>query len=151
MQEVPAMSSDSNRQNESKRTAWIHIRLTPTEAAKINERFRKTPYKDLSTYLRKVLLGKPVTVVARNRSLDEFIQEMILLKNELSAIGNNLNQIAKKINAYATTPSMKLLMQSYQLVKEKVDTKITGIRNKLNQFSDKWLLESSAEEASKEP
>jgi len=145
------MSGNNNRQKESKRTAWIHIRLTPAEAAKINERFRKTPYKDLSTYLRKVLLGKPVTVVARNRSLDEFIQEMILLKNELSSIGNNLNQIAKKINAYATTPSMKLLMQSYQVVKENVDTKITGIKNKLNQFSDKWLQESSAEEASKEP
>ncbi|MNI56287.1 hypothetical protein D3C73_1112800 [compost metagenome] len=90
------MSSDSNGQKQSKRTAWIHIRLTPAEAAKINERFRKTPYKDLSTYLRKVLLCKPVTVVARNRSLDEFIQEMILLKNELSAIGNNLIRLPKR-------------------------------------------------------
>lgn len=144
------MSSENNNQKDSKRTAWIHIRLTPAEARKINERFRKTAYKDLSTYLRKVILGKPVTVIARNRSLDDFIQEMILLKNELSAIGNNLNQIAKKINTYQAAPSMKLLMQSYQMVKENVDTKITGIKIKLNQFSDKWLQESSAVEASKE-
>lgn len=63
------MSEENIGQKESKRTSWVHIRLTPAEASNINARFRKTPYKDLSTYLRKVLLGKPVTVVARNRSL----------------------------------------------------------------------------------
>ncbi|SDD67329.1 plasmid mobilization protein [Pedobacter soli] len=144
------MKGKNNKQKDSRRTAWIHIRLTPAEASKINERFRKTPYKDLSTYLRNVLLNKPVTTIARNRSFDDFIQEMILLRNELSAIGSNLNQMAKKMNSYATTPSVKLLMESYKLVKENVDTKIDGIKTRLNQFSDKWLQESSVVEASKE-
>lgn len=144
------MNGKNTRRNEPKRTKWIHIRLTSTEANKINEKFRKTAYKDLSSYIRKILLNKPVTVVTRNQSFDQFIQEMILLKNELSAIGSNLNQITKKINSYATTPGTKLLMEGYRLVKDNVDTKITGIRNKLNQFSDIWLQESSADGASGE-
>lgn len=144
------MSGKNTRRNDPKRTEWIHIRLTPAEASKINERFRKTAYKDLSSYIRKVLLCKPVTIVIRNQSFDQFIQEMILLKNELSAIGNNLNQIARKINSYAATPSLKLLMESYRLMKDSVDTKITGIKIKLNQFSDSWLQGSSADEVSGE-
>ena len=144
------MNGKNTRNSEPKRTQWMHIRLTPAEAKKINERFRKTTNKDLSSFIRKVLMDKPITVITRNQSFDQFIQEMILLKNELSAIGSNLNQIAKKINNPATTPSVKLLMESYRLVKESVDTKITGIKIKLNQFSDTWLQESSAEEASEE-
>ncbi|MCX2492998.1 plasmid mobilization relaxosome protein MobC [Pedobacter sp. PF22-3] len=144
------MIGKNTRRNEPKRTEWLHIRLTQTEASKINDRFRKTACKDLSSYLRKIILEKPVTVITRNQSFDEFIQEMILLKNELSAIGSNLNQIAKKINSYATTPGSKLLMESYRLVKDIVDTKITEIKNKLNQFSDTWLQGSSADEASGE-
>jgi hypothetical protein len=144
------MNGKNTKTNEPKRTEWIHIRLTPSEASKINERFRKTPYKDLSSYIRKILLNKPVTVVMRNESFDQFIQEMILLKNELSAIGSNLNQIAKKINSYAATPSIKLLMESYRLVKESVDIKLGTIKNKLNQFSNSWLQGSSADEASGE-
>ncbi|SMD01200.1 plasmid mobilization protein [Pedobacter nyackensis] len=144
------MNSKNARSSEQKRTQWMHIRLTPAEAKRINERFRKTTNKDLSSFIRKVLMDKPVTVITRNQSFDQFIQEMILLKNELSAIGSNLNQITKKINSHATTPSVKLLMENYRLVKENVDTKIAGIKNKLNQFSDTWLQESSAEEASEE-
>lgn len=136
--------------NQQKRTEWIHIRLTPSELSKINERFRKTPYRDLSTYLRKILMAKPVTLNTRNQSLDEFIQEMILLRNELSATGSNLNQIAKRINSHATTPSVKLMMDGYRLVKDDVEQKITAIKDKLNQFSELWLQESSAEKASEE-
>ncbi|ETZ20142.1 plasmid mobilization relaxosome protein MobC [Pedobacter sp. V48] len=144
------MSSKNTRRNAPKRTEWIHIRLTTMESRKINERFRKTAYKDLSSYIRKILMDKPITVVIRNQSFDQFIQEMILLKNELSAIGSNLNQIARKINSYVTTPSLKLLMESCRLVKESVDTKTRDIKIKLNQFSDSWLQGSSADDVSGE-
>lgn len=144
------MNDKNIRSTDPKRTLWMHIRLTPAEAKKINEKFRKTTSKDLSSYIRKILLEKPIIVITRNQSFDQFIQEMILLKNEISAIGSNLNQIAKKINSHATTPSLRFLMESYRLIKESVDTKIAGIKNKLNQVSDTWLQESSAEEVSEE-
>ena len=45
-----------------------------------------------------------------------------MLKNELSAIGNNLNQIAEKMNSYTSMPGAKLMMKGYRLVKTDVDT-----------------------------
>ena len=144
------MEGKNINKKEVKRTEWIHVRMTPDELGKVNERYRKTPYRDLSTYLRKILLEKPIKVNSRNASFDQFITEMILLKNELSAIGNNLNQIAKKINSYAHAPGVKLMADGFRLVKEGVDTKISEIKTKLNQISDQWLQESSAEKASGE-
>lgn len=144
------MDGKNTRRDELKRTEWLHIRLTPEEAKKIGEKYRKTTYRDLSTYLRKLILEKPITTVSRNKSFDEFIEEMVLLKNELSAIGNNLNQIAKKINSYAAAPGTKLMMEGYRLVKTDVEAKIGEIKNKLNQISDKWLQGSQADGASGE-
>ena len=47
----------------------------------------------------KLCLQKPVTVKYRNQSADDFLQAMLELKKELSAIGNNYNQAVHKICA----------------------------------------------------
>jgi hypothetical protein len=130
------MESIKNINKSDKRTAWMHIRLTPKEADKLHQQYKKTTSKDLSSYIRKVLLGKPITVFTRNQSLDEFVQEMILLKNELSAIGSNANQQAKKMNSYASTPSLKIIMEGFHLLRDKVDGKITEIRGRQKLFNN---------------
>jgi len=130
-----------NNNTENKRTLWIHIRLTPAESEKINTWYRKTTCRDLSSYARKVLLNKPVTVLNRNASFDHFIRETILLRNELNAIGSNLNQMAKKINSYATEPGNTLITQSFLMTKNKVEIKISEIKDHLNTIAAQWLQE----------
>ncbi len=39
-----------------------------------------------SEYARRLLLGKPVTVVYRNRSLDDFIEEAVRIRKALKAV-----------------------------------------------------------------
>ena len=60
--------------------------------------FSKTTCRKLSEYARNVLLQKPVIIKFRNQSADDFLDEMILLKNELNAIGNNYNQSVKRLH-----------------------------------------------------
>ena len=66
------------------------------EYSKINKKFSNSTCRKLSEYARRVLLDKVITVSQRNQSLDDFMTEMIRLRNGLNAIGNNLNQSAKK-------------------------------------------------------
>ena len=73
------------------RTQWLHLRLKPEVYSKIQEKFKKTTCRELSEYARKVLLDKPVTTTYRNRSLDDFMEEMIRLRMDLNAIANNFN------------------------------------------------------------
>jgi hypothetical protein len=49
--------------------------------------------KSLSEFIRRVLFEKPVTMYQRNKSLDEFMAEMMLLRNELNGLGNNFKGI----------------------------------------------------------
>ena len=80
------------------RTKWLHLRLTPDEYQKIVAAFSKSTCRKLSDYARKNLLQKPIVNKYRNESLDDFMTEMIRLRGELNAIGNNFNQAVKKLH-----------------------------------------------------
>jgi len=74
------------------RSKWLKIRLKPSEQQTLNRRYQKTTFQNLSEYGRAMILGEPVTVLHRDRSMDEVLEELALLRRELNAIGNNLNQ-----------------------------------------------------------
>ena len=80
------------------RYKWLHIRLKEDEHTRINNKFSKSTCRKLSEYARRVLLDKVVTVNQRNQSLDDFMTEMIKLRNELNSIGNSFNETVKKLH-----------------------------------------------------
>ena len=70
------------------KTETLHIRVKPEE----RERLKTTAGAGrLSVWCRKVLLNE----LAGGASIAE---ELLALRRELSAIGNNLNQIARRLN-----------------------------------------------------
>jgi len=76
-------------------TRKVTVRFKLAEYNKVHTAFKQTTKRKLSGYIWDVLLDKPVTVYARSKSLDEQVQELVLLRNELSAIGNNFNRAVK--------------------------------------------------------
>lgn len=72
-----------------KREARFVVRLTDKEMAKLNELVALTPLSR-EKYVRTVLLG----TVPKTRPT----RENFTVISQLSAIGNNINQIAKKAN-----------------------------------------------------
>lgn len=118
---------------------WLHIRLKEEDYNKIKSRFSKSTCRKLSDYARRVLLDKVITINQRNQSLDDFMTEMIKLRNELNAIGNNVNQSVKKLHTLSQLPDFKswlLLNENNQKI---LLEKVEEIKLKINQFSDKWL------------
>jgi hypothetical protein len=87
--------SDECRKNN--RSRLLQVRLTAKELEKIHTNFSQSACRKLSDYIRKVLLDKPITVNQRNQSPDDFMAELIVLRNELNAIGNNFNQAVKRL------------------------------------------------------
>ena len=53
------------------------------------------------------MLAKPITIKYRNASADAFLTEMIGLKNELSAVGNNFNQMVKRLHTLSDSQEVK--------------------------------------------
>jgi hypothetical protein len=128
------MSEQSN-----KRTEWLHIRLTVQEQQKIKNKFQKTTCRKLSDFARKVLLDKAVTVNVRNQSLDDVMAVLILLKDELNAIGNNYNQVVKRLHTLNHISEIKSWLVLHESARKILLNKVDEIKAKIYSINDQWL------------
>lgn len=122
--------------NRSKR---IICRLTPGEYAKMERKWKATTCRKLSDYIRRSLFNKPIVTTYRNRSLDDFMTEMIRLRNELNGIGNNFNQAVKKLHTLHQNAEFKTWLMTYEIEKETLFNKVDEIKNRIQKMSEKWL------------
>lgn len=123
----------------SNRTRIVGLRFTPEEYKKIERRWKASTCRKLSDYLRKHLFDKPVTTNFRNESLDEFMSEIIRLRGELNAIGNNFNQAVKKLHTLNQIPEFKVWIISSELDKKNLLEKVEEIKEYIQKISVKWL------------
>ena len=93
----------------------------------------------MSEYARDVLLGEPVTIKYRNQSADDFLEEMILLKKELNAIGNNFNQAVHKLHTLDHAPEIKTWAILHEATRKMFMDKVDEIKARMNQIYEQWL------------
>jgi hypothetical protein len=65
--------------------------------------------------------------------------EMIRLRNELNAIGNNFNQAVKKLHTLNRLTEFKTWLILNENNQKILLEKVEEIKLKINQISDKWL------------
>lgn len=128
-------------EGKSRLTRKVTVRFTKEEFRKLNTGFKSTTKRRLSGYIRSVLLHEPITVYSRNQSFDDFVAEMILLKNELKAIGNNFNQSVKKLHTMQHDSAIKTWALINENSKQLFFKKVDEINSKIAQLTDKWSQE----------
>ncbi len=124
-----------------KRTRKVTVRFTGQEYNKLEKRFRQTISSQFSHYLRNVLLEKPVVMKYRNESLDKLMEELILLRQELNAIGNNFNQAVKKLHTLKQIPEFRQWLTLNEVTQQQLAERTNHIQQRIIQLSDKWLQE----------
>lgn len=125
----------------SNRNRKVTVRFADGEFNKIMASFKTTTKRKLSEYIRFVLLEKPVTVYTRNQSADDVMTELAKLRNELSAIGSNFNQLVKRLHTASHFAEIKTLTLAAQKQQEKFSEKVIEINQKIAQLFEKWLPE----------
>lgn len=123
------------------RTRRLTVRFTDTEYKKIELSFQSTTKRRLSEYIRAALLDKPITVYTRDKSLDEMLHTLNLLKRELSAIGNNFNQAVKRLHTLDHIPEIKFWVEYTEKQRELFLEKTKEIHQQIALLSDQWLQE----------
>lgn len=85
---------------DSKLSSFIIVRVSENEKAEIMKQFKQSHFVSLSQYARNRLLkkrlSKHITISA------EYYQVFRSLDYQIAKLGNNMNQIAQKLNAYNT-------------------------------------------------
>ncbi|WP_338839782.1 plasmid mobilization protein [Flavobacterium ginsenosidimutans] len=121
------------------RTRIAAVRFTAVEYEALERRFKATTCRQMSEYLRKCLLNRPVTVKHRDASLDEFMLEFIRLRKELSALGNNFNQSVKKLHTLQQIPEFRQWILETGLQRDRLLFQVSQIQNLAAKISGKWL------------
>lgn len=121
------------------RKKMVAVRMNETEFNQLEKFQKKTTEKNTSAYLRKVALQKPVTVKYRNESADDFLLDMLNLKKELNAIGNNFNQAVHKLHIIDKIPEFRVWVQQYDGLQKVLISKVEEIKLRMNQLYEQWL------------
>lgn len=121
------------------RKKMVVVRMNETEFNQLEKFQKKTTEKNTSAYLRKVALQKPVTVKYRNESADDFLLDMLNLKKELNAIGNNFNQAVHKLHILDKIPEFRVWVQQYDGLQKVLINKVEEIKLRMNQLYEQWL------------
>nr|WP_121331410.1 MULTISPECIES: plasmid mobilization relaxosome protein MobC [unclassified Flavobacterium] len=127
------------KEQNKNRTKWLHLRLKPDEFETLQKRFSRSTCPKLSDFARKNLLQKPVVMKYRNESLDDLLSELIQLRAELNAIGNNFNQTVKKLHTLNQILEFKHWIMTYELEKKVLFNTIEQIKKHIKNLSQKWL------------
>jgi hypothetical protein len=126
-----------NKDNEN-RSLWLTIRMRPDEYKLLNKRVAFTTCRSLSEYGRKVLLEKSITVINRDKSMDDVLEELILLRKELNSIGNNFNQAVRKLNSVSGMPDAQIWQNMMIVLRDQIEPSIGQIKERMNNYSDIW-------------
>jgi hypothetical protein len=116
-------------------TIWVN----EEEYNTIHDLYKKTTSQSISEFARNILLKKPVIIKYRNQSADEFLSEMIVLKNELNAIGNNYSQAVHRLHILDRIPEIKTWLLIHEALYKSFSKKVEEIKIQMNQIYQSWL------------
>jgi hypothetical protein len=122
------------RKQKEIRSKWVTIRFNETERNKLEKLYKKTTCNSIGEYSRSVLLKEPVTVFFRNQSADDFLEEILLLRKELNAIGNNFNQTVHKLHSLDSIPEIKTWAILNEVSKNLFKKKMEDISKKMTEL-----------------
>jgi len=117
----------------------IYVRLTDKEFTILESRCKNTTCRSVSDYVRHCLFSKPITTITRDASTDEVVTQMSHLNRELNAIGNNFNQLVRKVNATSQAAEIKVLLLLFDSQKKTLFTKIDEVKEQLQKLAERWL------------
>ena len=121
------------------RKKMVVVRMNEEEFEKVENLRKKSTERNLSRYVREVVLQRPVLINYRNQSADDFLKDMLELKKELNAIGNNFNQAVHKLHILDKIPEFRTWVKHYDVLHQSLLNKVEEIKVRMNQLYEEWL------------
>lgn len=115
------------------------IRFTEKEDAKLEKLLQKSTYcQNLSELIRDMLFKKKITVNTYDASQHEVKLKLARIRNELQAIGININQVTRYFNTSQDVETKQAYAEKIVPHYRKVEGKIEELFTILSQLSRKW-------------
>lgn len=121
------------------RTKVVHIRLTEEEYSRFLKHFKSTTEHSFSSYIRNLLLKKPMYAGVVNLSLRDIMAGLFDLRKDFNGVANNLNQIVHKLHTLDKYPEIKAWLLLFDLYKKSLQKSMDEVRVYIDNTAEKWL------------
>jgi hypothetical protein len=121
------------------RNRIIGLRLTMSEYGLVEQQWKKSNCRKLSDYVRRLIFNKPLVSSYRNRSMDEAMAELMLLRKDLNAIGVNFNQAVHRLHTLDHLPQMKVWLVTFERDKGVLFGKMDEVVLSVEKMAVLWL------------
>jgi MobC-like protein len=125
------------------RSNWMNVRLSENEKTELEKLYKKTTCQSLSEYVRDVLLRKPVTVYYRDPIADDFLRQLIQLRDELNFIGKLVNEDVHHLHSFEHIEDVRIWAISFEANKKRTMNKTFEISEKLDEIAQTYQNKSS--------
>lgn len=102
------------------RNKWVNVRMNQEEFDKLESNRKKTTERNNSDYIRKIAFDQPVKILIRDASQDALTNEIIRLRKELNAIGQNFNQAVRKLHTLKMIPEFRAWITEYEHTRKQI-------------------------------
>ncbi|GAB3530784.1 hypothetical protein GCM10027443_12100 [Pontibacter brevis] len=116
----------------------IIFRVTEAEYRRLEDIQKKSDCHSVGEVIRRMLTGKPIKLFHKDASLDGVVEELASVREELRAIGVNINQITRHFNA--STGGHKRVLLVHQALEQyrKVEQKVNLLLSLISQLARRW-------------
>lgn len=122
------------------KTIWT--RVTEEVFERLSALVKQSDCQNIGEVARRILSKEKIAVYSIDRSMDPFMEELALIRRELNAIGNNINQITHDIHSTDSATQKAIgaikVADQYKAVGVKVDRLLSIISS----LSTQWLQKS---------
>src|SRR3569833_3905050 len=130
-----------HKSEDKKRSRRLTAYVTERKFQQLQELMKQNGKMDMSMLIRQILDNRRIRVYVHDETLDHWLEELARLREEIRAIGVNINQITRHFNTYPEpirkATYAKMAFAEYQNVQPRIE-EIWMVMKKL---TDKWLSE----------
>lgn len=117
----------------------IKLRVNQWHYDRLGKLLSESHYKNMSELLRDIVCERQVIIYTRDESIGVVMEELVRIRRELNAIGQNINQAVKQINT--TVDKNKILVFGLELSEQHLQ--VLRLTEQLfpiiSQLAKKWL------------
>lgn len=123
----------------SRKNYRIDVRLTDAEHSKIDNMYKTSTCLTKAQYVRELIFNRPIRIFYRNQSLDDLIEEIVILNREINILKEHQSKTLEILYTYKNSSELNESIQQVALKIIGLHKKMDEVKNQMEKITEKWL------------
>lgn len=123
----------------SNQSRTVYFQVDSASYQSLKEKCAQSTCRSLAEYLRKLILGEPVTVNYRNASLEDLITELCLTRRQLAEAVKAFERSAQKVSSATSEQQLSSWLETQESDRRQITFLIDQIHQYCRKTTYLWL------------